>query len=169
MNYAEAKKVADEIIAKIRPLCIRAEIAGSVRRQKQDMIKDIEIVAIPNPVHAYELHSVVNSHWGKPAMGAWPSLYTKIRTHVNIDFFWTDPVKWGLLFFIRTGPAEYGERMLRYWKQITNGGKSENCILHLADGTPVFTPEEEDVYRVLEKYSGKPCRWQPPEKRTAIK
>lgn len=169
MIYDDAKSRADGILQVIRPLCLRSELAGSVRRMKPDDIKDIEFVSIPDPKRAFELRHVVNSAWGKPVMGEWPSLYTKIRLHQNIDFFWTDARKWGLLFFIRTGPAEYGERMLRYWKIITNGGYSKDCILHLADGTPVETPEEEDVFKAIEKYSGKRCPFQAPERRTPYK
>jgi DNA polymerase/3'-5' exonuclease PolX len=169
VNYDEAKKLADDLIATLRPLCVRAEIAGSVRRLKQTDIKDVEIVAIPNPVHAFELLRIVNSKWGKPSAGEWPSKYTKIRSQYSIDLFWPNAETWGLIYFIRTGPAEFGHRMLGYWKQITNGGYSEDGVLHLADGTPVFTPEEADVFRVLEQYGKVRCPFIPPEKRLAIK
>jgi len=83
----------------------------------------------------------------------------------NIDLFWVTPESWGLQFFIRTGPADYVAAALAYWKKITNGGFSNGGILHLPDATIVPTPEEEDVFRVLEERGGKPCRFTPPERR----
>lgn len=169
MNYTEAKTLADDILTTLRPLCHRAEIAGSVRRLKQHDIKDVEVCAIPNSAHAIELRQIVNSKWGVPCAGLWPSKYTKIRTNLSIDLFWPNAETWGLIYVIRTGPAEFGQRMLAFWKTVTKGGYSEDGILHLADGTPVPTPEESDVFRVFEKYSGKRCPFIPPEKRLAIR
>ena len=169
MNYDDAKSRADEIIGMIRPFCHRAEIAGSIRRKKTVDIKDIEICAIPNTVYARELAFVVNRKWGEPAAGKFPSKYTKVRAVANIDFFWPTKETWGLIYFIRTGPREFGQRMLAYWKTITEGGYSEDGILHLADGTIVPTPEEEDVFKVLAHYGKRPCPCLPPERRLAQK
>jgi DNA polymerase/3'-5' exonuclease PolX len=169
VNYADAKKKADEILEAIRPFCHRAEIAGSIRRKKSTDIKDIEICAIPNSVHARELADIVNKRWGEPSQGKFPSKYTKVRSIYNIDFFWPSKETWGLIYFIRTGPAEFGQRMLAYWKTITEGGYSEEGQLRLADGTIVPTLEEEDVFRVLEQYGKRPCPFLPPERRLSIK
>lgn len=169
MTYTDAKLRADEILTAIRPFCHRAEIAGSVRRHKLDNIKDIEICAIPNTVFARELADIVNNRWGQPSAGKFPSKYTKVRSVVPIDFFWPSKETWGLIFLIRTGPAEFGQRMLAYWKTVTNGGYSKDGILHLANGTPVPTLEEADVFRVIEQYGKRPCRFVPPEKRLAIR
>lgn len=169
MNLDDALTRGNEILAAIRPFCHRAEIAGSVRRKKSTDIKDIEVCAIPNTVFARELAEVVNSRLGIPSAGKFPSRYTKVRAIAMIDFFWLNAKNWGLLYFVRTGPAEFGHRALIFWKQITKGGYSEDGILHLADGTPVETLEEIDVFRVLEQYGGKPCPWIAPEKRLAMK
>lgn len=167
MNIIDAQRRADEVLAVLRPLCLRCEVAGSVRRKKPTDIKDIEIVLIPHPEHLAELKDAINNRWGTPQIGAWPSKYCKIRAALNLDIFTVTPETWGLLFFIRTGPAEFGQRALTFWKTVTNGGYSKDGILHLADGTPVPTPEEEDVFRVLEKYSGTRCPFVPPERRLA--
>lgn len=165
MTLPEAQHRAAEVLAVLRPLCLRCEIAGSVRRKKPTDIKDIEIVLIPDPAHLAELKDAINNRWGIPQIGAWPSKYCKIRAMLNLDIFTVTPETWGLLFFIRTGPAEFGQRMLTYWKTITKGGYSQDGILHLADGTPVPTPEEEDVFRVLEQHGGQRCPFIPPERR----
>ncbi|MFZ5856757.1 MAG: hypothetical protein ACOYZ6_08000 [Chloroflexota bacterium] len=49
MKHADALKIAEELVERLRPACTRIEIAGSVRRGKPE-VKDIEIVAIPDLV-----------------------------------------------------------------------------------------------------------------------
>lgn len=47
MDYTTAKKLADGLLREIAPYCVRAEIAGSIRRGKETDIKDVELVVIP--------------------------------------------------------------------------------------------------------------------------
>jgi DNA polymerase/3'-5' exonuclease PolX len=47
MLLHEARTLADELVQVMRPYCERIEIGGSIRREKPDNIKDIEIVCIP--------------------------------------------------------------------------------------------------------------------------
>lgn len=46
MHVREAKAIADDLVSMMSPHCHRIEIAGSIRRARQD-VKDIELVAIP--------------------------------------------------------------------------------------------------------------------------
>jgi len=165
MTLSEAERLAKQTRERLAPFCKRCEIAGSTRRKKMGDIHDIEIVCIPNNAHLFELRNLVNNGMGRVDIGEFPSKYTRIRSPHNIDLFWVTPESWGLQFFIRTGPADYVAAALAYWKKITNGGFSNGGILHLPDATIVPTPEEEDVFRVLEERGGKPCRFTPPERR----
>jgi hypothetical protein len=47
---------------------------------------------------------------------------------------------------MRTGSAGFSAHMLATWKRVTRGGYSENGYLHRADGIPVVTKEETDVF-----------------------
>ena len=47
MNLCAAQFLAAELVDAMRPFCERIEIAGSIRREKPEGIKDVEIVAIP--------------------------------------------------------------------------------------------------------------------------
>ena len=149
-------------------MCRRIEIAGSVRRRKNEDIKDVEVVAIPDNSKLSDLRDRVNGGLaGRVVMGPFPSKYTKLSTAIcNIDIFWVTPESWGLQMLIRTGPAGFSARVLTYWKKITDGGFSNGGILHLSDSTIVPTPEEQDVFDALERFGGKPCKFIPPEKRT---
>jgi DNA polymerase/3'-5' exonuclease PolX len=45
LTYPEARRIADSLLEAISPHCVRAEVAGSIRRKKP-VVKDLEIVAI---------------------------------------------------------------------------------------------------------------------------
>lgn len=159
MNYEEAKQKADDVLVALKPYCERIEIAGSIRRRKQMDIKDIEICLIPDNTALPILRHLINHTWGTPSIGKWPSKYTKIRGLKDIDIFTATKTNWGMLFFIRTGPADYVASALAHWKKISNGGYSESCLLHDADSHVVQTPEEIDVFSMLR------WQWLDPEKR----
>jgi DNA polymerase/3'-5' exonuclease PolX len=148
----------------VAPLCLRCEIAGSIRRRLPDC-GDMELVSIPNPAHFSKLQDLVNnSNWGKPEIGAFPSKYTRLRTNVvlGIDLFWCSKETFGLNYFIRTGPKEFVTRALAHWKKITKGGFSDEAKLWKPEGAGFAhhpTPEESDVFAALG------CKFVEPEKR----
>lgn len=151
-DLSTAKRHAKSVHDAIAPYCLWSETAGSVRREKPDP-KDVELVSIPNPAFLSELKAVVNQKWGTPRIGAFPSKYTQIRSVLNLDLFWATKETVGLVFFIRTGPRGFVTRALAHWKQLTNGGYSDEAILWKPDGRGGFekhpTPTEEDVFAAL--------------------
>ncbi|NOY81931.1 MAG: hypothetical protein GXP31_13120, partial [Kiritimatiellaeota bacterium] len=70
---------------------------------------------------------------------------------VGVDLFQTADIReWGVLFFIRTGPADYVRRMLWHWKLYTMyRGRIEANRLWNEDGTAANTNEERDVFEAL--------------------
>lgn len=158
MNLSDADKAAAEIVEAITPFCSRIEIAGSIRRRVL-FPGDIEIVAIPKNQTLLQLRDIVNNKWGAPSIGLFPSKYTRIRRSYNIDLFWPTTRNWGMIYFIRTGSAEFAKKALIRWKEITKGGYSEDGLLHTADHVVVETPEEADVFKALK------WAYVPPEKR----
>jgi DNA polymerase/3'-5' exonuclease PolX len=77
MNLDAARQIADGLVRQMRPYCERAEIAGSIRREKPD-VKDIEIVAVPT----WELAPVeeqVRDLFGHPG---------KLPDNTNLLHFW---------------------------------------------------------------------------------
>lgn len=117
-SYLYAKDIADRIVSLLEPHCLRVEIAGSIRRQ-EPMVKDIEIVAIPRDynIGLFEdgLATVVNR---------WPKVkgdlqyghckYTQriLPEGIKLDLFFAEPGNWGLIYAIRTGPADYSHQVL---------------------------------------------------------
>ena len=163
MKYQAAFKHAEEFKKKLEPCCHRIEIAGSIRRKKLDNIKDVEIVMIPRPDKVYELKQFFDSQ--NVVKGSFPHScgFLQIRTSLcMIDVFVTTPECWGCIYLIRTGPAEYSERLMKY--AIKKGFRSHKGRLWKLDNHnrlhyPVYTPEERDVYRELGLH------WQEPKDR----
>lgn len=133
MELIQAKQIAENIKSQLAPHCERIEIAGSIRRKKQE-VKDIEIVLIPKPyetgLFVSGIASVINQ-WPK-VKGELPCKYTQ-RIHpegIKVDIFIAEPGNWGLIFAIRTGSADYSHKVLASaW--VKRGYKSVEGYLHV--------------------------------------
>jgi DNA polymerase/3'-5' exonuclease PolX len=172
---AVAREIAEDLVVELGPFCERIEIAGSLRRQRHT-VNDIELVAIPRweeqpgpallfgsppAVSVNRLAVAVRASRklvpadlasGKPREIRDDGRYWKLRLvtpAVQVDLFVTTPERWGLILFIRTGPAEFGREALARWKRMTDGGFSRDAQLHDGGGRIVPTPEEHDVFREL--------------------
>lgn len=132
---AEAQPIAERLVALLAPACERIEIAGSIRRRQPD-IGDIEIVAVPKfaePVQdifgmpAGEMANVLDVFCtgfrramilmdrpdknGRPAWG--PKFKRMVYGGIGIDLFSViAPAQWGVIFAIRTGPADYSHQFV---------------------------------------------------------
>jgi len=137
---------AEEIKKILAQYCKRIEIAGSIRREVPEC-KDIELVCIPD---SYKLEKFFYD--SRPRIYFFkngPSYKQFNFQGYQIDLFIAKPDNWGLIYLIRTGPAEFGKRVLIEWKKITQGGYSEKGYLRRIDGEKVLTPEEETVFELL--------------------
>jgi DNA polymerase/3'-5' exonuclease PolX len=147
MEYIKALKIAERVLAELRPHCIRAEIAGSVRRKKPE-VKDIEIVLIPKPyqtgLFSDGIAEVINQ-WEK-VKGELPCKYTQriLPEGIKLDLFIVEPGNWGLQFAIRTGSAEYSHRVLAAnW--VARGYHARGGYLY-TNGKRYDVPEEKDLF-----------------------
>jgi DNA polymerase/3'-5' exonuclease PolX len=131
MEYDKALPIAERLVDLLQPACKRIEIAGSLRRQKPDP-GDIEIVAVPDlrpprllfgsPIYATILDAILASL----ARGDDDDLLIHLSMNgpkfkqfaisqdggqhwiIKVDLFLvTPPADWGVLYLIRTGPAEF--------------------------------------------------------------
>lgn len=147
--YAEAHRIALDVLEQLRPYCIRAEIAGSLRRKKSE-VGDIEIVAIPKPFETglfqSGIASVVNQ-WEK-VKGELPCKYTQriLPEGIKLDLFFAEEGNWGSILAIRTGSAEYSHRVLANgW--VKEGFKSEGGYL-FKEGKRYEVREEQDLFQM---------------------
>ncbi len=151
--YAEAYKIATEILEELRPYCTRIEIAGSIRRKKPE-VKDIEIVAIPKPYNSGPLESglakVVN-RWEKVkgTMQYGKVKYTQriLPSGIKLDLFFAEEGNWGSIFAIRTGSADYSHYVLANgW--VKKGFKSVGGYL-MKNGVKHEVREEKDLFQII--------------------
>jgi len=123
-----AAVLARELLDQLRPVCEQAEIAGSVRRQKPDP-KDIELVCIPitvpvmnlfadGEVGRYDLNRWVRDLVGweldrvQPRNGPRWKRLRNLKGALCCDLFITRPEAWGVMFTLRTGPADFSKELM---------------------------------------------------------
>lgn len=119
MKYEEALAIAQDVLEQLRPHCYRCEIAGSIRRKKEE-VKDIDIVMIAKPYEIGLLESgiaTVVNRWEKIS-GSLPCKNTRrvLPQGIMLDLFLVNPANWGYMYAIKTGSERYGRCKLgRSW------------------------------------------------------
>ncbi len=150
MKYKKALKIAQQVKAQLAPHCYKIEIAGGIRRKKAK-VKVIEIVAIPKPYKAGACATgiaVELQKWPK-VKGTLPCKYTQriLPQGIKLDLFIVTPQNWGLLYAIRTGPAEYSHKVLATgW--VEHGYKSAGGYL-TSNGVQIPVYNEIDLYNLI--------------------
>jgi DNA polymerase/3'-5' exonuclease PolX len=150
MLYSHAKQLADELIEVMKPYCLKIEIAGSVRRKKEQ-VHDIEICLVPE--NANKLFNVLgkfllqqNKNFKYTKNG---SRYKQfVYKDSQVDLFIAKPDNWGIIFLVRTGSAAFSTKMLAAWKKVSEGGYSKDGYLYDKNDKIIYTYEENDVFRL---------------------
>lgn len=175
LSLAQARGVAEYVVAKLRAGCERIEVAGSVRREKPHDIGDIELVAIPKfrveQANLFETRrvSVLDEEIGKLGVvmkGGDKYKQVRVLGQYTVDLFiQPDPATWGVNFALRTGAADFSKWLVtsRY-----NGGAlpagmmmREARVWTVGRREPEETPEEVDFFRLLD------LEWIEPRERDA--
>ena len=148
MKHADALALAQGLIATLATTCARIQIAGSVRRGKEEC-KDLEVVAIPRHERQQtmdlfgELAESVTvnvleqrlpglfelGEWGlDPVLRRNGPRYKRLvhyATGMCCDLFIVTRAGWGGAMVIRTGPAEFSRAVvtlaLRQGKHVADG------------------------------------------------
>lgn len=173
----QASLVAHELIELLSDACQRIEIAGSIRRGKPE-VSDIELVTIPrievtrtdlfgNTVETRNLldgrctemksSGLLTNRLGKDGRGAWGSKYKRAMYEgVAVDLFSAAHGNFGLIFAIRTGPAEFTRNFVT---QRNKGGVLPNDLYvsegqlfrHIWGEHPelIPTPTEESFFAAI--------------------
>lgn len=153
-----AAEYASHILTLILPSCRRVAVAGSVRRRKAEC-GDFEIVCIP--ADSPDLFGTI----------LWPPepiediltkagfILKKNGDHykqfdvdgIDCDLYITTPACWGVIFTLRTGPADFSKRLVTARRQ--GGLLPSNLVVkdgRVWNGNMAYeTLEEVDFFRVL--------------------
>lgn len=176
IDLAVASRLANHIVDLIGPSVDRAEVAGSVRRQKP-VVGDIEVVAIPRDQEKLvklvrEIGQTIKP--GVPGVVPWDpkpgSRYIRVRLDagMNLDLFLATPHNWGGLFLMRTGSGAgpdgntfngFVPGMFGRFKKLSGGGRMTECMPTMPTGEQLWVPEEQDFFDLLE------MNFIPPEER----
>ena len=189
LDLYSARVLAAQVLDLLGQSCERIDIAGSIRRERQD-VGDIEIVAAPRfeeePAGLWGEPSTVDrlaARLGELAADGLllPRAVAVHRKDGSVEtqqrvgdryqalayrgfpvdlFIVRPPASFGVIFTIRTGPADWSERLVtdcqrKFWR--VQSGQ----LLKL--GQPVECPEERDFLRAI----GQP--WIEPRDRSAAR
>jgi len=140
MNLADATHRASRLRQELLPFCYAVEIAGSIRRQKPEGIKDLELVVVPHwdmrPDPADLFGGEVNTNvlhadwanrpdcsvqWIKPGVAEaipWQVQDTGkywrglLKDGTKLDLFLATETNFGLIYAIRTGPSDFSRLLV---------------------------------------------------------
>jgi len=183
MDLKRAKAAASWLVEQLGPACEQIEVAGSVRRGK-DEPGDVELVCIPKP-GATKLEFGMTAQQLNPlewqvqqlvrrkeislyANGQRMKKFFVSKWMADVDLFIVrPPAQWGVIFTIRTGPAEFAHWLVT---RVDKGGGCPNHY-HVADGAVwkiggkgdelVPTPTEESFFAVMGERWIEPARREP--------
>ncbi|MCC6867116.1 MAG: hypothetical protein IT280_13250 [Ignavibacteria bacterium] len=160
MKFDIIKKYAEELKGILAPVCIRIEIAGSIRRKRPES-KDIELVCIPDKYRLEQLLNNMKAH-SKIFFVKNGKLYKQFKWSGQIvDLFICQPENWGWIYFIRTGSSNWNKKALQHYRNIYGfpaerdeagdykvKASHEGYLLSVT-GEKIFTLEEQDVFDLL--------------------
>lgn len=138
MKLANARKNVEELAALLRPYCERLEIGGSIRRARSD-VKDGELIAIPTPDllsftdHLVQEYVVTKALYGETQTTRWGDKYRGMQFgDMKVELFLADAQSWGYIWWLRTGPGEANEYIMRFLSY-------KNAPIRFQDGYPWYS------------------------------
>jgi DNA polymerase/3'-5' exonuclease PolX len=160
--YVTAMNSAETLLAALEPDCVRTLIAGSLRRRKAE-VSDIELVVISKTRPAQDLfgptgheESMLDDALSDLGITSFRKNGPKFKQFewqgVPIDLFIATVDTWGCVATIRTGSADFSHWLVTSRRQ----GGACPAMYRFDEGriyqgpTPIATPEERDVFELLE-------------------
>ena len=169
ISLHQAYGLAERIKAELAPVCDKIQIAGSIRRKKQQ-IGDIEIVCIPKQIQLTDLFGDVTSVQMDGFENKLSDLVKEGRLlpptkngdkfkqfgipavkGLMLDLFIATPDNWGIILAIRTGSTDFSRRLVT---QRNKGGLLPDEY-RVSDGKlwrgtkAIPTPTEEGVFDLI--------------------
>lgn len=170
VSYNKAKKIADRLVELLTPTVERIHIAGSIRREKEQ-VKDIEIICIPkkiwvptdlfgagyhiiDPEFSKVLETITDTREKGKDDGRYIQIILKKSNpqspDIKLDLFMPEPDDFYRQFAIRTGSKEYSQKVLaegwvkKGWRGTTNAGlRHQRDCTHRASGWFCFNEKGE--------------------------
>lgn len=165
-SYDAALEIAQQLCEEIQPYCERVEIGGSIRRKKAQ-VKDIELVLIPKkiPVLVNNQLLLFDDQYARkgtdPALRSYLQQFSWVKGDITaggkyqqvilkqgiaLDLFTAEKNNWGYILTLHTGSGNFNHYSL-IPKLKANGYKMDQGWIK-RNGDVIFTPEEEDLFRI---------------------
>ena len=173
MKLSEAKKITLSLVIRLQPHCEKIYVAGSIRREKQD-VKDIELVVMPKKIFVQddlfgdghdEIVKEFDVAIGKIAKtiikGKSNGRYMQIALHegINLDLFIPAPNDYYRQLAIRTGSSDYAHYVIATaWKRLGWCGSDKgfrrtvDCVEQISAG--------KKSYKCINAQGDLPPNWQ---------
>lgn len=138
----------------VRPLDGLVEVSGGLFGQSEsvNMLWHRLDELVTQGVVAKHVYGDTGFRWGSKYRGV------DFRGHLH-EIFTADSANWGCQLLIRTGPAEYSERVVSVLKHGGMYRQQDGYLVHVASGEVVPVPDEKTYLRL----AGLP--WAEPEDR----
>lgn len=159
LERSEVEPLAFKVLTTIEPMCMRAQIAGSIRRFRP-LINDIDIVLEPRPVSVnidswlqiikrirHEFNAVTAQQGPKIARFHIPFTSKQGQGHVQLDLYRASPENYGILLLIRTGSAQHNVYLCNL--AINKGLRLEYSRGLIKNGNVIAGRTEEEVFAAL--------------------
>lgn len=163
LSLGEADAVARDVLSQVRPLCVKAEIAGDLRLRSTEPISRLVLVCRPHPKSLVALDRLM-VRLGSPVRSESSYGILMLDSHLifpelsRIKIYWCLPGQFGGFLFLHTGPVGFVWRMEKFWRD--HGGDRFADGFLWRDGEMLLSESEEEFFGHL---GVKPV---PPEKRS---
>lgn len=155
MERAEAQRVADKVIAALRPHCERIEVCGSLRRGCLE-VGDVDIVAVAKSENSFVWAGLdvlaptrIRGGTSEAKLGCFEI------DDVQVDVWLVPAESWGAALMFATGPAERNKRQRQHARRkgmILN----QYGLFREATGELIASKTERAVYGALNEPYLKP-------------
>lgn len=156
LPLSQAAALTDKIITALTPGCLKIQVAGSVRRCRPE-VGDLEIVCIAGPSLDFVIDDLIDNgrlECGDKNGKKFKNFLIPSVPGLGLDLFIPTRETWGVIFTIRTGPAEFSHKLVTQ----QNKGGFLPSDLRVKEGRiwrgneAIQTPEEADVFKLLGWY-----------------
>ncbi len=146
MELEKAKQIGNEVLEKIRPYIDQAAIAGSVRRNKQE-VHDIDIVINPKKdfIAMTNIKKVLKSY-GRFVLDGEKLVRVLTKDNVQIDVYIAHG-NYNPLLLIRTGSLWHNKKLCMKAKSLNYSLTAKGLINKLNER--VIATSEKDIFREL--------------------
>ena len=156
MHLPLAQKLAEKILAEISPYCLKAEIAGSIRRRRP-FVNDIDLVLLPRDGNLLALQERFHKSCKVLKEGQQNAMY-ELANGFQLDVFFAyqkealfTPMttNWGTLLLCRTGSKEHNIYLIEQAKKINRAWRPYAGVFDLDTGDCLACATEESIFEAL--------------------